>query len=198
MGKGIARQRRRFKPGEIEKAGAGSHATTDSWIDGVRPSRRAHGALLRMRSFLCAIYNLPHPEERGQARLAVRDAAMRRVLTVRGRTTAMPSASRPQIHPLQANDAVGEGGEAVELGARAPQPFEMIEKDMRAGGEIDRRSLGVERLALTDHRALPRLGQQRIELGVAILAPVEEAVAGEPDADIAVGIPPAAPDHHPR
>src|SRR5260221_13063703 len=101
MGKGIARQRRRFKPGEIEKAGAGSHATTDSWIDGGRPSRRAHRALLRMRSFLCAIYNLPHPEEPRQARLAVGYAAMRPLLTHRGGARAMPSASRPHIDPLQ-------------------------------------------------------------------------------------------------
>jgi hypothetical protein len=34
--------------------------------------------------------NLPHPEEARQRRLAVRDAALRRLLTVRGRRMAAP------------------------------------------------------------------------------------------------------------
>src|SRR4051812_43527667 len=38
--------------------------------------------------------NLPHPEERRQARLAVRDAAMRRLLTMRGRKMEMQRACR--------------------------------------------------------------------------------------------------------
>ena len=58
--------------------------------------------------------------------------------------------------------------------------------------------LAIRRLARRHVGHATRLGQQRVEGGVAIFAPVQEAVALQPDRHVAVRVGPAAPDHHRR
>ncbi len=65
---------------------------------------------------------------------------------------------------------------------------------MRAVGENDLGRLVVELLALGRRGHGTRLDQDVLELRVAVLAPVDEAVASEPDRDVGVRIGTPAPD----
>src|SRR5258708_2527721 len=84
--------------------------------------------------------------------------------------------------------------EALHLGADAPEPFQMVEDHVRPVGKVDPRRIAIEAVALGRNRRRLRLAQELVQLRIAILAPIEEAVAGKPDRDVAVRIGPAAPD----
>src|SRR5437879_5417126 len=91
-----------------------------------------------------------------------------------------------QPQTLQADDAVRMRHDAGELRARAPEPFEMIEKEIWSRRQVDRGRFGVEPLALAHIGRLPGPTQDIVELGVAVLAPIDEAIAREPDRHIGI------------
>ena len=74
------------------------------------------------------------------------------------------------------------------------QPVLMIEHHHRSVLQIDFGNIPVEALALGHIGDAACLGQQRIELLVAVFAPIQKPVTGQPDRHIAVRVRPPGPD----
>ena len=66
----------------------------------------------------------------------------------------------------------------------------MIQHDVRAVGEIDIDELSIQCLALRDVGDAAGACQQIVEFRIAVFPPIQEAVAGEPDRNVAVRVRP--------
>src|SRR5215472_19125845 len=98
---------------------------------------------------------------------------------------------RLQRHPLRTDEAVDVGREALEARGRAPDPLDVEKKDIGVVGEIEARGVLVEFEPLSGRRHVTRVGERLVHFRVAVVAPIERAVALQPDIDVAVGIRPA-------
>src|SRR6476646_8574752 len=92
--------------------------------------------------------NHPHPEEARQRRLAVRDAALRRLLTVTGRRMMMQPISIPQYRPHR--DARLVAGDLLAVSALAAQHFD------EAAGAVNRHARRTDLDDLADLLAADR------------------------------------------
>jgi len=111
MGIGIGRQRRRCEAG----------GDREGWLLSAVTNHRLRLGFDSIASFETRSANAPQDEE-GLSMPSTTYLILRRRSQNASRRTHDSHAmtSRPQSHPLQPDDAVGEGGEAVELGGRAP------------------------------------------------------------------------------
>src|ERR1700722_14321290 len=84
--------------------------------------------------------------------------------------------------------------ESVDLFTEPPQPFMIVKEDVTAILEVD---LGGSRIVREPRDGISLrtcVSKYLIQVLAAVLAPVEEAIAGEPNADVAVGIRTPGPD----
>src|SRR5215831_19685404 len=99
-----------------------------------------------------------------------------------------------EFEALQADDPVGMRRESLDLDAQAGEDTAVPEDEAGQVAHQDLRGLVVELLSLRVISGLPRLDEERVERGIAVVAVVLSAVAHVEGVDVAVGIRPPAPE----
>src|SRR5258705_232980 len=109
-------------------------------------------------------------------------------------TASSAVAASVQAEAPEADDPVRVGREALDLGAQAGEHAPMPQDQPWHVALDDLGGLVVELLALARVRDLAGPGQQRVHVGIAVVAVVLGALARREGEDVAVGVGAAAPE----